>query len=92
MADTPQEKDVWLLAFRDALRQTKRPRSSGAGALQSVPTTDAEQESPEAPVWVPDRMATQCMICGTTFSVIKRRVCFFVLPLALPSQPHPLMI
>lgn len=76
MADTPQEKDVWLLAFRDALRETKRPRSSMDGAQpRTAAAPDAEQDSPEAPVWVPDRMATQCMICGTTFSVIKRRVC-----------------
>lgn len=75
MADTPQEKDVWLLAFRDALRQTKRPQGSVDGAQASPAAPDAEQDSPEAPVWVPDRMATQCMICGTTFSVIKRRVC-----------------
>lgn len=31
-------------------------------------------DSEEAPVWVPDSQAKMCMICGTHFTVVKRRV------------------
>jgi len=70
MADTKCEKEFWLMDITECLGKG-RQRNLDEEFYTGGGSTEAD--AGEAPVWVPDKLAPMCMICGTSFSVIKRR-------------------
>eukprot|EP01087_Luapelamoeba_hula_P010479 TRINITY_DN2777_c1_g1_i1.p1 TRINITY_DN2777_c1_g1~~TRINITY_DN2777_c1_g1_i1.p1 ORF type:complete len:786 (-),score=143.25 TRINITY_DN2777_c1_g1_i1:272-2629(-) len=81
MAKTEADKRMWMT---DINAQLKRPTtttteeshdsgsdSRGIDESQSIIINDTEGTG--APVWVPDNYAKICQMCGTGFTVVKRR-------------------
>lgn len=71
MAETPQEKNEWLMDLRECLGEKRNAPTENTKCVYKVSTPD----NPEAPVWVPDKETPICMVCATSFTVFKRRVC-----------------
>ena len=71
LADTPCEKDFWLLDLTEALGQGRT--HALAEEVYTGGQASTEADAGEAPVWVPDKLAARCMVCGASFSVIRRR-------------------
>ena len=71
IADTPCEKDFWLLDLTEALGQGRT--HALAQEVYTGGQASTEADAGDAPVWVPDKLAARCMVCGASFSVIRRR-------------------
>jgi len=63
--ETPEEKKLWMKAFAAAL-------SKDQTALTEFSQQSLDNSS-TAPVWIPDNKTKICMLCATTFTVVKRR-------------------
>ena len=72
MAETPQEKNEWLMDLRECLGEKRDAPTENTKCVYKVSTPD----NPEAPVWIPDKETPICMVCAASFTVFKRRVCF----------------
>jgi len=68
VAESAGEKDCWIDDIAKNLGMKGKE-----DVMQDSFTSGHNVESGDAPVWLPDREAPHCMICGSQFSVIKRR-------------------
>lgn len=71
MAETPQEKNEWLMDLRECMGEKRNAPTENAKCVYKGPASD----NPEAPVWIPDKETPICMVCAASFTVFKRRVC-----------------
>ena len=69
MAETPQLKEYWLMDLAECRGEGRAPPHKDARYVHEPPAVD----TPEAPVWVPDKETPICMVCGVTFTVFRRR-------------------
>eukprot|EP01105_Mastigella_eilhardi_P009910 TRINITY_DN2326_c0_g1_i2.p1 TRINITY_DN2326_c0_g1~~TRINITY_DN2326_c0_g1_i2.p1 ORF type:complete len:585 (+),score=132.59 TRINITY_DN2326_c0_g1_i2:201-1757(+) len=66
MADSPKEKDFWVMDLTQILKGERKE-------VKDQHFMTDKSDASEAPVWVPDKFAVRCMICGDFFNVVKRR-------------------
>ena len=69
MGDTVDEKNFWLLDLGECINGKR----SGKHEEFTREYEKGIDDSGSAPVWVPDKNATRCMICGEYFTVVRRR-------------------
>lgn len=69
-AEDSRIKQSWISAFSGIASHSNLFIYS----LLTPATSPGESKTTElAPVWLPDRQSSHCMICNTSFTVIKRR-------------------
>uniref|UniRef100_A0A669DIM6 FYVE, RhoGEF and PH domain containing 6 n=1 Tax=Oreochromis niloticus TaxID=8128 RepID=A0A669DIM6_ORENI len=76
-ASSAKEQDEWLEAISTAISEhTKKTSSFAPGKSQDVDGTDGGDGAPlgsKAPIWIPDKRASMCMICTSKFTQTWRR-------------------
>lgn len=76
-----EEKTEWLDAFQSAMdnlvQDQQNPLHISTGYSPSPSRcespVDSEEESYCAPIWVPDSAASECFVCSSEFTLIRRR-------------------
>jgi hypothetical protein len=72
-AESPEDKEAWIRDINKAIQLNNQLKYGSS--TQSVAPVD--QESADvAPVWVPDKLLKNCMLCDVKFTALNRRVSF----------------
>ena len=73
-AETKEEKNDWIISIQNSVRNFLLNHSEKT-INEKIISTNTITEI--APVWVPDKLLKNCMICNSKFTTLNRRVCFF---------------
>jgi hypothetical protein len=75
--DTPEEKQAWIAALSDAIRERREAQQTLRKEKKERPHLDSYKmhvvKEYNAPVWVPDDVASKCMICAQEFRLYRRK-------------------
>uniref|UniRef100_A0A3B4EZ92 FYVE, RhoGEF and PH domain-containing protein 6-like n=1 Tax=Pundamilia nyererei TaxID=303518 RepID=A0A3B4EZ92_9CICH len=76
-ASSAEEQDEWLEAISTAISEhTKKTSSFTPGKPRDLDGTDVGDGAPlgsKAPIWIPDKRASMCMVCTSKFTQTWRR-------------------
>ncbi|KAI8501801.1 FYVE, RhoGEF and PH domain-containing protein 5 [Branchiostoma belcheri] len=77
-ASSPEERDDWMQALTDAIRDNAAKRSTFDEFVRHVDAVPGDKSNSlvlgyKAPVWIPDSRVTMCMGCTCDFTVTWRR-------------------
>lgn len=70
-AESPQDKKAWMADINKAIQLCYQLQHKQATGKDADPNDIA-------PVWIPDKLLKNCMLCDVKFTTINRRVSFYL--------------
>ena len=71
--DSVQEKQAWMNALNDAIRDRRAAQSTLKKDPHQPTNVAAQGLVFDAPVWIPDEYANNCMVCSAEFHFYNRK-------------------
>ncbi|XP_041348475.1 FYVE, RhoGEF and PH domain-containing protein 6-like [Gigantopelta aegis] len=75
-ARTPKERTEWMTALSDAIKELTQKRDTFHSKEKGTRTFSLDKDfvlGHKAPLWIPDRRVTMCMLCLGEFTITWRR-------------------